>query len=165
MARFRRALAMRPVHTVKHYVTTNGSANANATTNRSIAAVANSGRQAISLGATVKNVFLEYWIASSDTTVAAGDAFAVMVYKLEAGDTVPDNTSMLDPGGWNNRKNIFYYSRGLASSVQMPTPVIRSWLKIPRGKSRFGEGDQLMITFTSTKAYAYCGFATYKEYE
>ena len=164
MARMRRALAMRPVHTEKHYVATNGSANANVATHRSIASETATGRSQVVVGSHVKNIFLEYWIASSDATVTAGDSFNFMVYKLVAGDAVPSSTELNDPASWTNRKNIFHYSRGLVSSVQMPIPVIRSWIKIPRGKSRIGAGDQIMVSFSGNKAYGYCGFATYKEY-
>ena len=165
MARMRRALAIRPVHTKKHYVTLSGSANANAISQLTIAAGdSTNNRSGVERGAHVKNIYLEFWVSSHDTSVSAADFFAVMVAKYEAGDAGPTATNLVDPGGWHNRKNILFYSRGLHSSVQTPVPVLRNWIKIPRGKSRLGEDDVLALHVTSNKSYAYCGFTTYKEY-
>ncbi len=44
--------------------------------------------------------------------------------------------------------------------------LVRQWFKIPKGKQRFGLGDQLFVTAQSTgQDFQLCGFATYKEYK
>ncbi len=45
-------------------------------------------------------------------------------------------------------------------------PLFRGWVKIPKGKQRFGLGDEFIVAFESVgEAAQLCGFSTYKEYK
>ncbi len=114
-------------------------------------------------GSSVKAVYLEVWIRAGSTTPSSGQ---MVVYKLSADAGAPSTTDMAALGNWDNKKNIFYTTMGLYNDQDADaTPAFRGWLKIPRGKQRFGLNDRLNFTiFSPTIDLQFCGFATYKEY-
>ncbi len=114
-------------------------------------------------GSVVKAVFLEYWIIG---TFGLG-SFLCIVEKSEAGNPNPIFTEMTTLDNYENKKNILFTSQGLmAEDNQNPTPVLRQWIKIPKGKQRFGLDDKFRINFASLGAedLQFCGFTLYKSY-
>ncbi len=114
-------------------------------------------------GSIVKAVYIELWIRAGDTVGASGQ---IVIYKSEGDTAAPSTTEMAALGDWVNKKNIFYTTMGLFNDQDADAIVAyKGWLKIPKGKQRFGLGDKLRIsTFTPTIDLHKCGFATYKEY-
>ncbi len=114
-------------------------------------------------GSIVKAVYIEIWLRSAATTAASGQ---MVIYKSEGDTAAPDATEMAALGDWINKKNIFYTTMGLFNDVDADAiTAFKGWLKIPKGKQRFGLGDKLRITtFSPTIDMHKCGFATYKEY-
>ncbi len=124
-----------------------------------IASVANANH--VSEGSIVDAIFLEYWISG---TFNIG-SFVVMVEKSQAQLSVPAFTEMAALHNYENKKNILFVSQGLmAEDNANPMPVLRQWIKIPRGKQRFGLEDELRVSLASLGAedLQFCGFATYK---
>jgi len=115
-------------------------------------------------GSVIKSVYLELWVIGS----VSNQFFTIVVSKLPSGLAGPTFTNMTLLNGWGNKKNIFYTTQGLASNdgIAQPIAVHRSWIKIPKGKQRFGLGDRFVLTVASrgTDDIIFCGFATYKEY-
>ncbi len=114
-------------------------------------------------GSVVKAVYLEYWVIG---TFGLG-SFLVMVEKSNAGNANPIFTEMTTLDNYENKKNILYTTQGLmAEDNQNPTPILRQWIKIPKGKQRFGLDDKLRVNFASLGAedLQFCGFTTYKSY-
>ncbi len=114
-------------------------------------------------GSVVKAVFLEYWIIGENEL----GSFVVTVEKSGSDTTVPSFTDMTTIHAYGNKKNILYTTQGLMSdSSRNPTPILRQWIKIPKGKQRFGLDDRLRINFSSltSENLQFCGFTLYKSY-
>ncbi len=114
-------------------------------------------------GAVVKAVFIERWVKQSDTI---GGNYVTIVHKLPANAATPTAANMAALHDWGNKKNILFSSQGLLNDQNADaTPVLRQWIKIPKGKQRFGAGDKLYIShFAQALDSNICGLAIYKEY-
>lgn len=160
-----------PIHTIKHYV---HRANTNIATG--VALVINvvnvvakgatrDSPDDIEEGAIIKAVHFEYWITG--VLDGATSQFAFIVAKLPSGSTNPTATDMANLGSWENKRNILFSSQGVLPEGEsgQSIPVIREWLKIPKGKQRFGLQDRLIVAFFAVGTLQVCGLSTYKEYE
>jgi len=116
-------------------------------------------------GSLVKAVFIELWVKSLDDTGDGTDI--VIVEKTPMDSTGATYAQMILLNDYVNKKNILLTHMGLIPSKTLANPmsVIRGWIKIPKGKQRFGLGDSLHLRFASQSDGAeYCGFAIFKEY-
>ncbi len=116
-------------------------------------------------GSVIKAVYIEFWFVGSDTTPST---FVCTLEKLVGTSVTPIFTEMTTLDAYHNKKNILYTSQGLLGEQNTnPTPVVRQWFKIPKGKQRFGLNDRLNfhIANLGSQDYLGCGFATYKEYQ
>jgi len=115
-------------------------------------------------GAIVKAVYLEMWGIGSVTN----QFFTAVVVKLPGGQNPPAAADFAALNAYDNKKNILFTTQGLASNdgIAGPYPLFKGWIKIPKGKQRFGLGDQLRWSIMSRGSddIIVCGFATYKEY-
>jgi len=165
----RRMLA--PLVTIKHIVQRTNVTVATATVNnfevaQAVAqtAVANSGD--VVEGSVIKSVYIEIWLHSLQSAGASCQQNFI-IEKVPSGQTPATAVQMNNLMGYANKKNILYTSQGnLGDLNQMSMPVHRGWVKIPRGKQRFGLGDTLHVSFTPTGAsVSICGFAIFKEWK
>ena len=158
-----------PINSIKHYVQAEN-ANQGSGTRRLISvvdavSVPTSNPGEVHQGAIVKAVFLEYWIHSN-----AGNnmdvKFQMVLEKAPSGVGGISFTDMNNLHVYTNKKNILFYSQGvLGDDTTSAIPVVRQWFKIPKGKQRFGLGDELIVSISATvNDINICGFATYKEY-
>ena len=113
-------------------------------------------------GANIRSVYCEMWILGSTQ-----DAFATaMVEKGPSGHPGATFTEMTNLSTYDNKKNILWTFQGLApnESGANPVPIIREWLKIPKGKQRMGLGDKLRFSIASRGVgdINYCGFFLFK---
>ncbi len=114
-------------------------------------------------GAIVKAVFVEMWIRTGDT---APGSVLVNLYKKSGGEpnmTAAQSAALQD---YPNKKNILYHTQGLSNDQDADAiAFIRQWFKIPKGKQRFGLGDELILSIHAQALdQIICGFMTYKEY-
>ncbi len=160
-----------PINTVKHYV---GSPRFDIALGTSttieivdvVAAPVNTTREKCSEGSLIKAIHYEYWIVANGA-VGITTNFVMTIEKLPSALADPTFADMLNLGGYKNKKNILYTTQGIVSSdsVAQPIPIIRDWLKIPKGKQRMGQGDRMVVTFaTVEQLMSVCGIVTYKEY-
>jgi len=165
----RRMLA--PISAIKHYVhqPNTGVAPGAIVVSTVATAVAKGAARAttatVEEGAVIKAIHLEYWlIGTAATTVAQ---FAFIVYKLPSGQTEPTAVNMQNLGSWENKKNILFSSQGILGELgsAQAIPVMRDWIKVPKGKQRFGLGDKFQVCTFGVADIRVCGLATYKEYE
>ncbi len=121
------------------------------------------GSTIVTAGTTVKAIFIELWLLGATSQVGST---TVIVEKLSSGASAPGLVSMADLHAYQNKKNILYTSEGLTADANgNPTPFIRQWLKIPKGKQRFGLGDSLVMTISpQADDTSRCGMAIYKAY-
>ncbi len=170
MARIRRMLA--PINSVKHFVTkTNAELASGAVAGLTLVdAVAKStvrtATNQVDEGSVIKAIHLEYWLNGQGTELTGTSQFVVIVEKLPAGGTAADATDMANLQSYENKKNILYTTQGvIAGQGAQSIPVLRDWIKIPKGKQRFGLDDKFVVSFfASGFAMDICGIAIYKEY-
>ncbi len=114
-------------------------------------------------GASIKAVYLEYWITGDD---AVQGTAIVTVEKLPAAASTMTAAQSALLQDYPNKKNVLHTFMGLMPpNTQYPSAVLKGWFKIPKGKQRFGLGDKLVVNFHGqSDGLSACGFAIYKEY-
>ena len=118
----------------------------------------------VTVGTVIKAIYLEYWIVSAANNHGNVMLAVEKVPASAAGIVFADSQSM---SFYNNKKNVLYMTQGLTNDANADAiPFLRQWIKIPKGKQRFGNGDRLNISITSisTSDIEVCGFALYKAY-
>ncbi len=115
-------------------------------------------------GALVKAIFIELWLQNTSSL-----GFEITVFsKTNDATDGPSHAEMLALDTYVQKKNILFTHEGLSSNdaVGNPIAVFRAWLKIPKGKQRFGLGDRFIISISNPSANTlnYCGQCIYKEY-
>ncbi len=157
-----------PIHSTKHIVqnslftVTSGTIN-NATIISTVDVAAKNTVTEVEEGCIIKAVYLEFWFTGDDAVAGTG---IFTLEKLVSGApnmTVAQSAILMD---YPNKKNILFTQMGLMPpNTQYPMAVVKGWIKIPRGKQRFGLGDKLMLNMhAQSDGLTGCGFAIYKEY-
>jgi len=116
-------------------------------------------------GAVVKAIFIEIWLLVQG---AATDTFVICCEKAAGGQPNITQAQMGALDTYPNKKNILWTSQGvLGDENTNPVPIIRNWVKIPRGKQRFGLNDQFRINISARGPASIegCGLSIYKSYE
>ncbi len=158
-----------PIHSDKHYFQVSLTNVVTGVTLESIIIQAVEGSVAAGVnqvveGALVKAVYGEMWAIGS----SSNQFFTAAIIKLPGGALSPVTANMAALGTYTNKKNVLYTTQGLASNdgIAMPLPIFKQWFKIPKGKQRFGLGDELVFVLASrgSATITICGFFTYKEY-
>ncbi len=161
-----------PINANKHYVhhpiaAVAAGAISNIPIAAAIVAPAVTNASSVEEGSIVKAIWVEMWIIGVGATDNQS-TFLMALEKVPAGATKMTHTQSLNLGAYLNKKNILYSTQGLVGSNVDgggSTPMIRGWFKIPKGKQRFGLGDDLVLNVAATgNAINICGIFTYKEY-
>ncbi len=117
-------------------------------------------------GSVIKALYLELWLQSD--IASALSSFVVIVEKSQSNLVAPSLSNMSTLNSYGNKKNILFTSQGLLAAEDggNPTPVYRGWIKIPKGKQRFGFDDELRVAIAAigTSDITGCSFGLYKEY-
>ena len=118
---------------------------------------------AVSAGTIVKAVYAEIWLNGAS---AQPPTCTTCILKTPAGASAPDATEMTDLNSYTNKKNILEMHQGIVGdSNSNPVPFYRGWIKIPKGKQRFGLGDQLRFVIKAiTEDTEFCGVFIFKAY-
>ncbi len=121
----------------------------------------------IVVGAVVKAVYLEYWLLGESAQPCTA---TWIVEKVQNNAGAATQTEMQALHDYKNKRNILKSGQGvIGDSNSNPIPVIREWIKIPKGKQRFALGDSLKfmvsITGQADNGGQICGFSIYKEYQ
>ncbi len=117
----------------------------------------------VRVGSIIKAVYIEMWVTSDD---AAAGTTIVTLEKIQSGTAGMSTASAGALNTYANKKNILYTCMGLIpSNVTYPMNCLKGWIKIPKGKQRFGVGDRLALNiFAQSNGIAGCGMAIFKEY-
>ncbi len=160
-----------PINSIKHYVQfantqiTSGSIRVVPLID-AVVAPATSNAFDVIQGAVIKAIYVEFWLGGDDS-IGVESQFVFTIEKNRTTETDPTATNLLALASYPNKKNILYTTQGIIPSMLdggMTIPVFRGWVKIPKGKQRFGLADQFIVSCTTVGATRFCGFATYKEY-
>ncbi len=167
---FHRRRMVAPINTVKHYVQVENATIANGARRtlfliEGVIAPAAATTDQVKEGSIVKAFFLEMWV-KSNASAGTDTKFQLAIEKVPAGQAGLTFTQMNNLQAYQNKKNILFFSQGvLGDTTTQSIPIVRQWFKIPKGKQRFGLGDNITVGVSSTAAVIQnCGFSTYKEY-
>ncbi len=160
-----------PINTIKHYVHLTNTANAS---NNALAVVVADSQVApatgnsfdVKEGSIVKAIHFEYWLNGNE---AAGTTtqFDFIIEKVPSNLASVTAAQIVNLGAYPNKNNVLFTSQGVIASLndgQSSVPVIRDWLKIPKGKQRMALTDRIVATIHNIGAMRACGLTTYKEY-
>ncbi len=117
-------------------------------------------------GCMIKAAYIEMWYVGAGTTGNIA-AFTLTIEKLTGGQPLMTFTNSQNLSSYLNKKNILYTTQAINSSKidgANPVPMIRGWIKIPKGKQRFGLGDRLVVNTASVGPGEVCGMFIFKEY-
>ncbi len=154
-----------PITSVKHIVQTSPTIiNLGAILNITLAFANDlTGATSVKIGSVVKAIFVEMWIGGDG---AQTSSTTLSLEKNPSGRTAMSNPDSANLHNYDNKNNIFYTSQGIiGDSNSNPQPLIRQWIKIPKGKQRMSKGDALILNITGlTGDVNVCGMTIYKEY-
>jgi len=117
----------------------------------------------VPIGSLIKAIYVELWLIADGNQDGSQ---IVILEKLQNGSQGPGFALMALLNEYNNKRNIFYTTEGLLGSDNAnPTPVLRMWIKIPKGKQRMAQGDSIKLTISSQATpVARCGMTIFKSY-
>ncbi len=169
MARHRGMVA--PINSIKHYVQIENAV-ISAGAQRVISAVDAVGQALVTSvedvveGSIVKAVYLELWI-KSNIALGTDAKFQLVIEKLSTGATPITFTQMNNLMTYGNKKNVLYVSQGVLGDKETNSVrIFANWILIPKGKQRFGLGDNFSIAISATTGdLNSCGIITFKEYK
>ncbi len=117
----------------------------------------------VSVGTEIRAVWIELWVLGTSQQPATT---VLSVEKRVAGAAFMTYAQSVAVHSYPNKKNIFYTTMGLVGDANAnPTPLIRQWIKIPKGKQRFGKGDALILNVSGiTDEIQICGQHIFKAY-
>ena len=162
----RRMLA--PITSIKHYVQTPAQALSGGVrlTKDLVTVVAKGAARVLATdveeGCVIKALFIEFWVQADSS---AANTVVLALAKLPSGVAEPTFTELNNIQSYLNKKNILVFHEGLTPSSGNIIPLFREWIKIPKGKQRFGLGDRFNLSIATLANGDLCGFSTYKEYE
>ncbi len=118
-------------------------------------------------GAIVKAVFVELWLGNASSTVVG--SYTCVIVKNPGGTNNPNSAALAALHDYTNKKNVLYTSQALVPPTDGgQVAVLRNWIKVPKGKQRFGLGDKLQLAVRNNNLTSVdvngCGLAVYKEY-
>ncbi len=119
------------------------------------------------VGSAIKAVYCEYWLlGESSQPCTATWSFE----KRVAGATAMTQAQGQLLQDYPNKRNIFKVGQGIiGDSNSNPIPVLREWIKIPKGKQRMAQDDVLVLNVScigdADNGLEICGLAVYKEYQ
>ncbi len=114
----------------------------------------------------LKAIFVEIWLISAANTVPSA-TFVLMCEKAESAAPAPTFTNMTTLDSYANKKNVFYTTQGLVAIANSnPSPLIRTWIKVPKSKGRFGLDDRFRVNIAAIggQNLVGCGLTIYKSY-
>ncbi len=158
-----------PINATKHYVQQSLSSitSGAVATSSVVVAVEQSTANAVNevrSGSLVKAIMLEYWLKAGEATNLGSFVFAF--YKKPAGAGAMTFAQAVALGTFTGKNQVFFTSQGLINNESSTAiPVIRQFIKIPKGKQRMALGEELIVVVAAvTSDLDFCGFTTYKEY-
>ncbi len=165
--RHRKMLA--PINSTKHYTphtffTISAAALVEQVEIESVSLPAVAAANEVRAGSVIKAIYIEYWMSGDSAT--AQSTFNITVEKTSGGQPTMTFAQAVNLMGYPNKKNVLYTTQGLiGDNTNNAIPIIRQWIAIPKGKQRFGLGDELRVNFAAiTGDIRLCGISIYKEY-
>ena len=115
------------------------------------------------VGGTIKAVFVEIWLLAGSQQPGS---ITFTIEKLVGGTASMTFIEAAQLYTYKNKKNVLYTTQGLTPDANgNPVPFFRQWIKIPKGKQRFGNEDKLHLNISANvEDCSFCGLVIYKVY-
>ncbi len=156
-----------PIKSIKHYASHTAATIASGSigTIDLVKAIAEGAARAgvadVEEGCKVEAVFVEMWI--SGTTINNTAQWCIV--KRPSAVASPTAAEMSTLGAYANKKNILNSGQGIPPSNGNVMNIYKGWIKIPKGKQRFGLKDRLTLLIAAVGTPVIrCGMSTFKEY-
>ncbi len=169
MARFRRNLAIRPVHSIKHVVDIQGALAAATQVNNNlinaIDAPTLANASSVETGCKVSSIYLNVEVSQTSAS-GGGLANVYMVIVKNPGGNIASITGNT-VGTDDNKRFVIHQEMKMRQNLDNGNPrtVFVGVLRIPRGYQRFGINDLLQIgLLIPAGACDFCIQCIYKEY-
>ncbi len=152
MARFSRALALRPVQRLKH-VTDQSATLAKATDLPLTVILAKDApalaqEEEVQTGSTVHGIFLRAIVASNEALVSGAIPNCYLIVFKNPGNnlTLPASNAV---GADDNKRFVIHQEMVMIENriSGIPTTIFNGVIKIPKGYKRFGPNDRLQVQF------------------
>ncbi len=167
VARFRRALAMRPINRIKHVVDRQGAIVAGTSSILDFADTVDAptlaNTEQVETGSSVKGLFLRVEVYATSAGALANAYF--MLYKNVGGNTTPPNPNAV--GGNDNKRFVLHQEMVMLERKVNGNPrtLFKGVLVIPKGMQRMAPNDKLqVILFAPGITAEFCWQAIYKEW-
>ncbi len=171
MARFRRQMALRPVQRIKHVVDSSATLAKNTVLPQTMVNTVDAPVLAnvadIVTGSKVYGIYLNIQVASNEAHVAGAiPNVYLIVAKNPGGNLAFNNPNAI--GSDDNKRYVIHQEMILIENQgagSNPKTLFNGVVKIPKGYSRFGPNDLLIIeVFCPQLDIAFCVQAHYKEF-
>ncbi len=119
------------------------------------------------VGSVIKAIYIEMWLLGESAQPCTA---TWTLEKLPNDGTEMTQTQGQDLHSYPNKRNIFHSGQGLIpDSNGNPIPIMRGWYKIPKGKQRMAQGDEILLNIScvgeTDNGLEICGLFLYKEYQ
>jgi len=119
----------------------------------------------VRVGSLVKAVYVEMWYLASGSQPIVQTS---TIEKLNSGLTAVTQPQMANLNDYDNKKNILYTTQGIVGDANTnPSPLLRQWIPIPKGKQRMGQGDRIVLNIMTLgeaqNDLEVCGIYIFKE--
>ena len=113
-------------------------------------------------GCVIKAVYVEMWITTDDANQGSS---IVTLERVPGGASPMTAAQSASLDSYANKKNVLHTQMGLTpGNSQYPMASIKGWIKIPKGKQRFGISDRLILNIHGqSNGLTGCGFMVFKE--
>ncbi len=170
MARYRRSMALRPIHRIKHVVDRSGTVVAGTQLNEvplidTVDAPTLASTNEVETGAKVNGIYLKVEVASNETDAGAIPNVYMMITKNPGNNiTIPIASNV---GSNDNKRFVIHQEMVMLNNLAGGNPRImfNGVIVIPKGYRRFGPDDALTFSILSPQVnIAFCLQCHYKEF-
>lgn len=119
------------------------------------------------VGSVIKAIYCEMWLLGEGAQPCTA---TWSLEKLVAGATAMTQAQGQAMDSYPNKRNILKIGQGfIGDSNSNPIPILREWIKIPKGKQRMAQDDSWMLNIScvgeADNGLEICGTFVYKEYQ
>ncbi len=170
VARYRRAMALRPISRIKHVVDNNATITAGTPVITVVAQAhdnpTTSSPNLVKVASTINGIFLNVEVASNETDAGAIPNCYLMVMKNPGGNLTFPNPNAV--GADDNKKYVIHQEMLMLNNIAggNPRTLFKGVIAIPKGYRRMGVNDLIQVSVYSTALnFTFCLQAIYKEFQ
>ncbi len=117
----------------------------------------------VNVGESIKAVYVEIWLLAGSSQPGSTTVTLEKIPGVGSSMTFIESAQLHT---YTNKNQILYTTQGLTPDANgNPVPFLRMWIKIPKGKQRFGLNEKLQLNLSANvEDMSFCGVMIYKSY-